>query len=239
MSETATGDELLRELGVHGLSTEQQMVRLLARLVEQGDLAAGERAATKQIVHDMLARLTRISQEQLELLQEDRPVADLIAAVEALQTSVDGIAANVAILVQDSTPTPQAVTGRLTLEGGPMLTVDAAGVAKFQFEDDKGDVAAAPQGDGSGIAVSFASDNPSVVSGFGPTEVSQDANGYPAYTASPTVVADGTYNLSATVANTSGAPLVDDDGSTAFTQPSAVAVTLAAGQATTGQVSES
>jgi hypothetical protein len=53
------------------------------------------------------------------------------------------------------------------------------------------------------------------------------------------VVADGTFNLSATVANASGAPLVDNDGATAFVQPSAVAVTLAAGQATTGSVSES
>lgn len=118
------------------------------------------------------------------------------------------------------------------------LTVDAAGVAKFQFDDDLGEPAAAPQGDGSGIAVSFSSDNPSVVSGYGPTSESADANGYPVYTAEPTVVGDGSFNLSASVVNTSGAPLVDDDGSTPFTQPSAVPVSLAAGQATTGTVSE-
>ena len=119
------------------------------------------------------------------------------------------------------------------------LTVDAAGVAKFQFVDDKGDLdAPVPAGDGSGITISFSSDNPAVVSGFDASVPGVDANGAAQWTANPTVVADGTYNLSATVANTSGATLMDDDGVTAFTQPAAIAVTLAAGQATTGTVSE-
>jgi hypothetical protein len=141
--------------------------------------------------------------------------------------------------------TGQAVTGTVsiatsTTQGdSTMLTVDAAGVAKFQFDDDKGDIVGPPQGDGSGVVVSFASDNPEVVSGFGATSVGVDDNGNAEYTASPTVVADGTYNLTATVANTSGAPLVDDDGSTAFVQAPSVPVTLAGGQATTGTTSES
>lgn len=144
--------------------------------------------------------------------------------------------------------TNQAVTGTVSIvtpsttsqgDSTMALTVDAAGVAKFQFDDDKGDIVAPPQGDGSGIVVAFASDNPEVVSGFGATSVGVDADGNVEYTASPTVVADGTYNLSASVANTSGTPLVDDDGETAFVQAPSVPVTLAGGQATTGTTSES
>jgi hypothetical protein len=142
-------------------------------------------------------------------------------------------------------PTRQAVTGTVSVvaatssEGETMaLTVDTAGVAKFVFDDDKGDVVGAPKGDGTGVTVSFSSDNPAVVSGFGPTQVGTDANGNPEYTATPTVVADGSYNLTAVVSNTSGAPLVDDDGATPFVQPASVPVTLAGGQATTGTTSE-
>ncbi len=141
---------------------------------------------------------------------------------------------------------PQAVSGRVSVvpstnsQGEPMaLTVDAAGVAKFQFDDDKGDVnIAPPTGDSSGLVVTFASDNPAVVSGYDAAVQGQDANGNPEWTANPTVVADGTFNLSAEVTQVSGAPLVDDDGTTPFVQPQAVAVTLAGGQATTGTVSE-
>lgn len=143
---------------------------------------------------------------------------------------------------QAVTGTVSIVTPTTTSEGEStmaQLTVDAAGVAKFQFDDDKGDIVGAPQGDGTGIVVSFVSDNPAVVSGYGPATEGVDANGAPQWTASPTVVADGDFNLSASVANTSGAPLVDDDGSTAFVQAPAVPVNLAGGQATTGTTSES
>lgn len=145
-------------------------------------------------------------------------------------------------------PVKQATTGRVsvvpnpTTEGAPpmALTVDAAGVAKFQFEDDKGDLDVAPlTGDGSGIVVSFSSDNPAVVSGYDDAVQGVDANGTPQWTANPTVVADGSFNLSATVANTSGADLTDNDGTTEFVQPAAVPVTFAAGQASTGVTSES
>lgn len=143
---------------------------------------------------------------------------------------------------QAVTGTVSVVTPTTTSEGEStmaQLTVDAAGVAKFQFDDDHGDIVPAPAGDGTGIVVSFVSDNPAVVSGYGPATEGVDANGLPQWTASPTVVADGDFNLSASVANTSGAPLVDDDGSTAFVQAPAVPVTLAGGQATTGTTSES
>lgn len=143
--------------------------------------------------------------------------------------------------------TNQAVTGRVSVvaspdsEGDPsmaQLTVDAAGVAKFQFDDDKGDIVGAPQGDGSGIVVAFASDNPAVVSGYSEATEGTDENGLAQWTATPTVVADGDFNVSASVSNTSGAPLVDDDGSTAFVQAPSVPVSLAGGQATTGTTTE-
>lgn len=119
------------------------------------------------------------------------------------------------------------------------LTVDSAGNAKYQFDDDHDDIAAAPAGDGSGIVVTFASDTPSVASLADPVGVAGvDANGYAEYLAPLTFGVDGTFNLSAVVSNVSGAPLLDDDGVTAFAQAAPVAVPVAAGQATTGTTSE-
>lgn len=121
----------------------------------------------------------------------------------------------------------------------PQLTVDSAGNAKFQFDDDHGDIVGPPQGDGSGIVVTFSSDNPSVASLANPVGVAgTDANGLPQFTAPLTFGVDGTFNLSAEVTNESGAALVDDDGTTAFVQAPPVAVPVAGGQATTGTVSE-
>ena len=144
----------------------------------------------------------------------------------------------------------QAVSGRVTVEAAspdqqgeppmPQLTVDSAGNAKFQFDDDHDDIVGPPQGDGSGIVVTFSSDNPSVASLANPVGVAgTDANGLPQFLAPLTFGVDGTFNLSAEVTNESGAPLVDDDGTTAFVQAPAVAVPVAGGQATTGTTSES
>lgn len=118
------------------------------------------------------------------------------------------------------------------------LNVDSTGQNLiFQFDDDHGDIAAPPAGDGSGLVVTLASDN-SAVATVGATTQGTDANGNVEYTAPLTFGTDGTFNASATVANTSGADLLDDDGTTAFVQPASVAVSVAAGQATTGTVTE-
>jgi hypothetical protein len=180
----------------------------------------------------LLRRILEVERDRLEVEREERHLLKRID--RTLHTFLqDWLGTN-------NPYAHQAVTGRLSQGETPMsLTVDAAGNAHFQFEDDKGDIAAAPTGDGSGITVTFASDNPAVVSAYAAATEAPDANGNPEYTAAPTVVADGTFNLSAAVANTSGAPLLDDDGVTPFTQPAPVAVTLTAGQATTGVVSES
>lgn len=122
----------------------------------------------------------------------------------------------------------------------PQLTVDSAGNAKFQFDDDHQDIVGPPQGDGSGIVVTFSSDNAAVASLANPVGVAgSDANGLPQFLAPLTFGEDGSFNLSAEVSNVSGAPLVDDDGTTPFVQGQPVNVPVAGGQATTGTSSES
>lgn len=118
------------------------------------------------------------------------------------------------------------------------LTVDSTGQSLiFQFEDAHGDIAPAPAGDGSGIVVTLTSDNPAVAT-VGPAVAGTDAAGHAQYTAPLTFTGEGTFNADATVTNTSAAPMMDDDGVTAFVNPPAVPVTVASGQATTGVVTE-
>jgi hypothetical protein len=114
-------------------------------------------------------------------------------------------------------------------------TVDEKDEAVFQFDDDHGDIVAAPAGDGTGIVVTFASDNTAVASFASPTGVQgTDANGNPEWVAPITYGVDGSWNLTAQVGNVSGAALVDDDGVTDFVQPQPSAQQVAAGQAVTG-----
>ena len=87
--------------------------------------------------------------------------------------------------------------------------------AVLTFTDPSGESIAPPTGDGSGITVAFASDNPAVT--FGTYAGTAD-------TVSAPIVGTEAFNLSATVANTSGAPLLDNDGVTPFVQPSSIAV---------------
>jgi hypothetical protein len=146
-------------------------------------------------------------------------------------------------LVSENTGAGQAVTGIISVgpnqQGDNMpLTVDSTGQnLQFQFEDDHGDIATPPAGDGSGIVVAFASDNASVGT-VGSTVVGTDANGNALYTAPLSFGVDGSFNASAVVSNTSGAALVDDDGVTAFVQPASINIPVAAGQAVTGDITE-
>lgn len=87
--------------------------------------------------------------------------------------------------------------------------------AVLTFVDSAGDPASPPIGDGSGIVVTFSSDNPNVT--VGTATGSGD-------TATATITGTEAFNLSATVANSSGAALMDDDGTTAFIQPPSIAV---------------
>ena len=83
------------------------------------------------------------------------------------------------------------------------------------FTDATGAPITPPTGDGSGLVITFASDNPAVTIG------SATGSGN---TATAPISGTDAFNLSATVANVSGAPLLDNDGVTAFVQPSPIAV---------------
>ena len=117
------------------------------------------------------------------------------------------------------------------------LTVDTTtGNAVLGFEDDKNDPTGPPTGDGSGLVVTFSSDNPAVATVGGAVPASSAA-GNGTYEAPIAPASEGTFNLSAVVANASGAALVDADGVTPFVQPTAVAVPVSAGQAASGSLS--
>ncbi len=106
-----------------------------------------------------------------------------------------------------------------------------ATTATLTFVDANGNPAGPPKGDGSGLDVTFASDNPAV------TLSTASGNGD---TATAEITGTEAFNLSATVANASGAELLDDDGTTAFVQPSPVAVAAPPPpQATTATLSAS
>lgn len=102
--------------------------------------------------------------------------------------------------------------------------------AVLTFTDASGAEIAPPTGDGSGLDVTFASDNPAVTVGTA-TGAGDEA----------TAVITGTeaFNLSAVVSNASGAPLFDNDGVTPFIQPSPipVAASTPVDQATTAVLS--
>jgi hypothetical protein len=100
-------------------------------------------------------------------------------------------------------------------------------ILTFTESDDK-TAGPPPTGDGSGIVVTFSSDNPAVT--IGAATASGD-------TATAPITGSAAFNLSAVVANTSGAPLLDNDGKTPFVQPSPVAVAASTPQTTTAVLS--
>lgn len=149
----------------------------------------------------------REERKEIELLE------DIEESIEALlitsQSINDNIARLVAVLV------PFATTAKLTF-GGPLMPD-----LTLTYVDATGTPAPAPKGDGSGITVTFASD--------GTTTVGAGVASGDTVVAPLTVVDDGTVsNLTAVVANTSGAELLDDDGTTPFVQPPAFAFTAPA-----------
>jgi hypothetical protein len=111
---------------------------------------------------------------------------------------------------------PQSTTAVLSTRSGGNMATEA--VLTFTLSDDV-TPGPPPKGDGSGIVVTFASDNPAVTLG--------NATGA-GNTATAPITGSAAFNLSALVANVSGAPLLDDDGATPFVQPAPVAVAAAA-----------
>jgi len=164
--------------------------------------------------------------EEVGLLREIR---DLLC--QYLATIADDLAAVLALL----SATPQATTGKLSLivsKGRTTMTT-----LELDFTDGSTDQAA-PTGDGSGLVVTFSSDGTTSV---GSAVAGTNSAGFVNYTAPLTVVDDGSVsNLTAVVANTSGAALLDNDGVTPFVQPPAFAFTAPAAppaQATTATLS--
>lgn len=172
-------------------------------------------------------RTVRHDNELLERLVDLAEVTNLLlGSIESTLFAIhDDTSALVAHFVPP--PTPFATTGVLSI-GGPMATT-----AIFTFTTDASGVtqAAPPKGDGSGISVTFSSDNPAVT--LGVASASGDA-------ATAPITGTEAFNLSAVIANVSGAELFDDDGVTPFVQPQTIAVAAAPPpQATTGVLSVS
>lgn len=106
-----------------------------------------------------------------------------------------------------------------------------ATTAIFTFTDADGTPDTPPLGDGSGIVVTFSSDNSAVTIGA----ATGSGN-----TATAPITGTDAFNLSAVIANASGAALVDNDGVTAFVQPTSIAVAASTPPgATTGVLSTS
>lgn len=120
----------------------------------------------------------------------------------------------------------QSTTAILTTSGDNMATT---AVLTFTQSDDT-TPGPPPKGDGSGIVVTFSSDNPAVTLGAATAGPTGD-------TAQAAITGTDAFNLSAVVANSSGATLLDDDGVTAFEQPSPIAVAASTPQTTTAVLS--
>jgi hypothetical protein len=164
--------------------------------------------------HELLERLIHEIHTETELVREIR---DLLVLVVAILDHND----------------QQATSA--TLKGSAMpLLVGSTETVTLTFVDAAGTATAPPKGDGSGLVVTIDSDTAAVAT-VGPTSASGDTA-----VATATGVSAGTFNYTATVANTSGVALVDDDGTTAFVQPSALAESVTAPpppQATTATLS--
>lgn len=120
-----------------------------------------------------------------------------------------------------------------TIGGLMSLTVGGTTTATLTFVDANGESVAPPTGDGSGLTVTFQSSDTTVAT-VGPATLSGDT-----FTAEVTGVVEGSYTLPGAVENTSGAPLLDNDGTTPFVQPPPGAGTVGAapaGQATTAVI---
>jgi hypothetical protein len=148
---------------------------------------------------------------------------ELLATISATFSTflVDWIAEN-------TTPSNPATSAVLTVKGSPMpgqITVDTTNeTVTIGFVDDHGDAASAPvAASGSALVVTFASDNPATAT------VATDAQN--PLQGDVSVLAEGTANLSATLAYADGSPVLEPDGSTPFAVPAAVAVTVGPGPA--------
>jgi hypothetical protein len=150
------------------------------------------------------------------LLEEKRVLREIRDELHGIRDELHSI---VAFLYRD-----QSTTAVLTTSGDNLMATTAV----LTFTDATGTPSAPPTGDGSGITVSFYSDNPAVT--IGVAVAATDS-------ASAPITGTDAFNLSAVVGNSSGAPLLDNDGVTDFVQPSPIAVAASTPQTTTAVLS--
>jgi len=193
-----------------GEFTGHEEVQLLRQLVEGQHEQESTLESVADLLRDMLGRFDR--------------------TIDALQT----ISTNLSTFLADweaanTEPSNPATSAVLILKGTDMsgaITVDTTNeTVTLGFVDDHGDTNASPPAAASGAAlvVTFASDNESVVT------VATD--GTNPLQGDISVLAEGTANISATLAYADGTPVVEADGVTPFPAPAAVAVTVSAGAA--------
>jgi hypothetical protein len=180
--------------------------------------------------------------EEVRLLREIRDnTATLVDQGNLLVDLSESIDDTLSAILSLLTPTMGATHGVITFQGGTVpgqITVDQDGNATLGFADDHGNPTGPPPGDGSGIVVTFAVDDPALAT-VGATSPSTDANGNATFTAQIVPVGPvGVVNVSAPATNTSGVtPVLDADGVTTFVDASPFALTLVAGQAADGELS--
>jgi hypothetical protein len=153
------------------------------------------------------------------LLEEKRVLREIRGELHGIRGELHSI---VAFLYRD-----QSTTAVLTTSGDNNMATTA--VLTFTQSDDT-TPGPPPKGDGSGIVVTFSSDNPAVTLGAATPGPTGD-------TAQAAITGTDAFNLSAVVANSSGATLLDDDGVTDFVQPSPIAVAASTPQTTTAVLS--
>jgi len=158
---------------------------------------------------------------------------DLVASGSVEVDAEASLVGAITVTLQEPAPAqPVATHARLVVtptQGANMpgtITVDTTNeTATVEFLDDHGDTNAAPPvaASGSPLVVTFASDNDAVA-----TIATDSAN---PLQGDVTPVAEGTANLSATLAYADGSPVLEADGVTPFPQPGSVQVTVNAGAA--------
>lgn len=166
-----------------------------------------------------------MSRREDEILEDIKRLGEQqLLVLENLEVGVFRIIDLLGVLVAHFVP--QTTTAVLSVGGAPMATV---ATITFAVSTDPTVEGPPPTGDGQGIVVTFSSDNPAV--SVGTASVGTDPD-----TATAPITGTEAFNLSAVVANVSGAPLLDNDGVTPFVQPEPVAVPAAPAPQTTTAV---
>ena len=177
----------------------------------------------REILNELVVVVGRLDAFLLVQIETSNTLSAFLADWQAANTPVSAGSAVISVSTKGSTMS--------------FNVDDTTGNAVLGFEDDHGDPVGPPPGDGSGLVVTFAS-NDNTVCTVGTAVAGTDAAGNVNYEAPLTPVAEGSFDLSATVDNASGAPLTDADGVTPFVQPTAITVPVSAGQAASGTLAE-